>query len=411
MLLFVIVIAGSAWANGKGRGKGRVNQLRVMTLNFYIGADILGVIEPRPCGALQAVNELFEDIVASNPPDRAEADADVIAQQRPHVIALQEVYRISKQVPSNSFVFDGSGFVFDNFDVNEDGSITFIPDAGDVVFDYLELLLDALAARGLQYEVVEDALVYESDFEFPSWDLVPELSCAPAPNTLPTDIRAQDRDVILVRSDIATDNGIAAHYTTLLPFPISTGPGSPVVRIISVRGYGATDLTYQGRTYRFVNTHLEVDDQSNPNSIINLIQAAQAQELIQELAFETLPLVVVGDFNSSPDPDDVTSAYELIVAAGYEDIWTQFGRRRRPGNTCCQAADLMNFESELFKRIDLIFLRPPDDAEFLRSPVWVTGNRQRDKTDSGLWPSDHASVAAKIKLKSMSQGRWRHKQD
>jgi endonuclease/exonuclease/phosphatase family metal-dependent hydrolase len=398
MLLFVIVIIDSAWANGKGTNNGRVSQLRVMTLNFYIGADILGVSEPSPCGALQSVNNLFEEIVMSDPVARAEVHADLIAQRQPDVVALQEMYRISKQVPSNSFVFNPSipGFEFDNFEVNEDDSITFIPDADVVVFDYLDLLLDALTDRGLQYEVVEDAMAYESDFEFPSWDLDPDLGCNPEPGALPTDIRAEDRDAILVKSGISYDNGTAANYSNLLPFTIPTGTG-PDVQIIVMRGYGATDITHQGRTHRIVNTHLEVDDQSDPNSPINLIQAAQAQELIAVLEQETLPLVVAGDFNSSPDPDDVSSAYELIVAAGYEDIWTQFDRR--PGNTCCQAPDLMNFKSELFKRIDLILLRPPDDAEFLPSPMWVTGDRQSDKTDPGLWPSDHASVSATIKLK------------
>jgi hypothetical protein len=395
MLLFVIVIADGAMANGKGRNNGRVSQLRVMTLNFYIGADILGVSEPSTCGALQSVNNLFEEIVMSDPVERAEAHADLIAQRQPDVLALQEMYRISKQVPSNSFI-PGAGFA--NFEVNEDGTITFIPDANEVVFDYLELLLNALTNRGLQYEVVEDALAYESDFEFPSWDLVldPVLDCIPAPGALPTDIRAEDRDAILVKSGLSYDNGIADNYDNLLPFTIPTGTDTDV-KIIVLRGFGATDITYQGRTYRVVNTHLEVDDQRDPNSPINLIQAAQAQELIAVLEPETLPLVVAGDFNSSPDPDDVTIAYELIVAAGYEDIWTQFGGR--PGNTCCQAADLMNFESELFKRIDLILQRPPDDAEFLPSPMWVTGDRQSDKTDSGLWPSDHANVSATIKLK------------
>jgi endonuclease/exonuclease/phosphatase family metal-dependent hydrolase len=398
MYLFVIVIADSAWANGKGTNNGRVSQLRVMTLNFYIGADILGVIEPSPCGALQSVNNLFEDIMASDPEGRAEAHADLIKKQKPDVVALQEMYRISKQWPSNSYVFSDSGFEFANFVLNGDGTITFIPDAEDVVFDYLELLLNALTDRGLQYEVVWDALACESDFEFPSWDLDPDLGCFPASGALPlpTDIRAQDRDVILVRSGVSYDNGTWDNYDNLLPFTIPTDTGTDV-KIIVVRGFGAADITYQGRTYRVVNTHLEVDDQSAPNSPINLIQAAQALELIDELAFETLPLVVAGDFNSSPDPADVTIAYELIVAAGYEDIWTQFDGR--PGNTCCQASDLMNFKSELFKRIDLIFLRATGDAELLPSPMWVTGDRQGDKTDSGLWPSDHANVSATIKIK------------
>jgi endonuclease/exonuclease/phosphatase family metal-dependent hydrolase len=401
MLLFAIVIATSAWAAGIGENNGQVDQLRVMSKNLYIGANILGVNEPRPCGALQSVHELFEDIKASKPRERMDAIADEIMQRQPHVVGLQEVYLISMQVPSNSFVFDPNipGFTFANFVPDPyDGSITFIPDAEDVVFNYLDLLLDALAARGLQYDVVEDAIAEESDFEFPSWNLVPdpELGCVPADGALPTDVRAEDRDVILVRSDIATANGTAAQYSELLPFTIPTGTGSPDVKINSVRGYGATDLTYQGRTYRFVNTHLEVDDQSDPNSIINYIQATQAQELIDDLYWEDLPLVVVGDFNSSPDPLDVTISYEAMVNAGYTDIWTQFGGRS--GYTCCQADDLMNFESALSKRIDLIFVRPSAYSEFLPSPAWVTGDQQSDKTAFGLWNSDHAGVAAKLAI-------------
>lgn len=398
-LLFAIVIASSAWAGGNGANKGRVEQLRVMTRNLYIGADILGVNEPRPCGALQAVHELFEEIIASNPTERMEAIADEIMQKQPQVVALQEVYRISIQVPSNSYVFDPNipGFTFANYEVNPDFTITFIPDAEEVVFYYLDLLLDALAARGLQYDVVWDAMAEESDFEFPSWNLVPdpELGCLPADGALPTDVRAEDHDVILVRSDVGVENGTMAQYSTLLPLTIPTGAG-PDVKVISVRGYGAAELTYEGRTYRFVNTHLEVDEQRE-NSPINQIQAAQAQELIQVLAYEELPVVVAGDFNSSPDPEDFTMSYKLMVGAGYTDIWTQFGGR--PDDTCCQAADLMNFKSTLSKRIDLILVRPSTDTQFLPSPVWLTGDRQSDKTASGLWPSDHAGVAAMLKLK------------
>jgi hypothetical protein len=146
LLLFVIVIADSTWANGRGTNNGRVSQLRVMTLNFYIGADILGVIEPSPCGPLQSVNNLFKDIEASDPVARAEAHADLIEQQQPDVVTLQEMYLIRKQYPSNSFI-PGTGFA--NFDFNPDGTITFIPDAEVVVYDYLDLLLEATAKIGM----------------------------------------------------------------------------------------------------------------------------------------------------------------------------------------------------------------------------------------------------------------------
>jgi hypothetical protein len=400
ILLLSVVLASGAWAAGKGANKGRVDQLRVMTKNLYIGADILKVTDVPPCGPLQAVHELFEDIMASNPPERMEAIADEIMREQPHVIALQEVYLIKTEL-SNSLACDQSGCEFVNFMENDDGSITFNTDAEDIAFNYLDLLLAALEVRGLQYRVVEDAVANESDFEFPSWNLVmvPGFGCVPADGALPTDVRAQDRDVILVRSDVETGEDADSHnYSFKLPFTIPTDdPVHPFVQVLIVRGYGSTELRYQGRTYRFVNTHLEVDDQSDPDSFVNLIQAAQARQLIGALASETLPLVVAGDFNSSPDPTDVTQSYKLMVRAGYTDIWTQFGAR--PDDTCCQAADLSNFKSELFKRIDLILTRPASDTQFLPSPMWLTGHRQSDKTASGLWPSDHAGVAAMLKLK------------
>ena len=418
VVFFLMAAAGSGWAKDKGSKNRGLNQLRVMTLNFYIGADILNVNEPSPCGALQSVHELYEDILASEPEERAEAHADLIAKKRPHVIALQEMYRISEQVPSTSLVCDNAGnCTFADFvpNIDKDGnvtSITFNTNADNLVYDYLDLLLDALADRGLYYEVAEDALAYESDFEFPSWDLEfdPELErCVPVDGALPTDIRAEDSDVILVQSDIIKDdktlaNGMAANYKVLAPFDIPTDSGLPV-RIISVRGYGATDLTFRGRTYRVVNTHLEVDDQSDPQAGLNQVQAAQAEELVYVLSDETLPLVVAGDFNSSPDPEDVSSAYEIMAEGGFKDLWARF--KRRPGYTCCQSGDLLNFESELYKRIDIIYVRDSKETRFLPSPMQVTGNRQRDKTDSGRWPSDHASVAAKIKSKS--HGRYNDK--
>ena len=94
-----------------------------------------------------------------------------------------------------------------------------------------------------------------------------------------------------------------------------------------------------------------------------------------------------------------------MAAGGFKDLWSRF--KRRPGYTCCQSGDLLNFESELYKRIDIIYVRDSDDTKFLPSPMQVTGNRQSDKTDSGRWPSDHASVTAKIKSKS--HGRYNDK--
>ncbi|HEU5409252.1 MAG TPA: hypothetical protein VFU48_15905, partial [Nitrospira sp.] len=56
--------------------------------------------------------------------------------------------------------------------------------------------------------------------------------------------------------------------------------------------------------------------------------------------------------------------------------------------------------SELYERIDMIFsLTPPSHV----MDVKLLGNKRRDKTDppphGGLWPSDHAALAATLKFK------------
>ena len=68
----------------------------------------------------------------------------------------------------------------------------------------------------------------------------------------------------------------------------------------------------------------------------------------------------------------------------------------RPGNskgyTCCQAEDVANEESEAYERIDQIWTASAPS----RVKANVLGYDEEDKTASGLWPSDHATVVAEI---------------
>ena len=68
--------------------------------------------------------------------------------------------------------------------------------------------------------------------------------------------------------------------------------------------------------------------------------------------------------------------------------------------TCCQAEDPTNHRSKLYKRIDMIFSLPRP-AHVM--DVKLLGNKKRDKTEpppkGGLWPSDHAALAATLKFK------------
>ena len=364
-LLMVPLTATIASADSQGRPNG-VGPVRAMTYNLYVGADIFRVADPtdpRPIPVIVA--EIMQIVMATDFPERSHAIADQIAKNKPHLIGLQEVSLIRYQSPGD--FLDGNP----------------LP-ATDVLYDYLDLLLDALADRGLHYEVA--GVVENADVELPMFAGVDGGG-----NPLFDDIRLTDRDVILAQKGVKISNVLAANYSNNLIIPIA---GIPVEFL---RGYVAVDAKIKKSSYRFVNTHLEV---WFPSPIPN-IQGAQAAELAGVLAAETKPIILVGDFNSSPEdlPADLPP-YWIMRAAGYVDAWTRRVGRPDPGFTCCQSEFLTNEESWLDERIDLVFVRNDTDFPAFSNlgPVKarVAGAQERDKTPSGLWPSDHAGVAAKL---------------
>ena len=152
------------------------------------------------------------------------------------------------------------------------------------------------------------------------------------------------------------------------------------------RGYVAVDATVAGVTYRVVNTHLESFDLP-----VGLPQPRleQTKELIASLSAETRPVILLGDFNTRA-PEG--GAYRLLLEAGYRDVW----QADAAGNTCCQAADLQNAESELDERIDLIFIRNVALREGAAIRTATVGDQAAERTPAGLWPSDHAGVVAHL---------------
>jgi len=249
-------------------------------------------------------------------------------------------------------------------------------------------------------------------------------------------LRVIDRDVILARKGIPYEkvayNAICplpsadgcnyqsvalADLTLSVPSPI--GPVPVTVRVNFQRGFVGVDAKVDGVPYRLVNTHLEtrLESYGEPG---RYFQSAQAAELLQFMLVYLPPepvrrQLLVGDMNSDPRDEvfpTVPTPYPPIVAvppyqqftamAKFTDIWT-----KRPGAmtgkgaplvgfSCCQAEDLLNRKSDLYERVDLIFsvapLRKVQEARLL-------GESVSDKTPPsgrGLWPSDHASVAARL---------------
>ena len=158
------------------------------------------------------------------------------------------------------------------------------------------------------------------------------------------------------------------------------------------RGWTSVDASIAGVALRFVNTHLETQ-------AFSPLQVAQAQELTAILESEERPVILVGDFNSAANLAQ-TPTYEMLLDNDFVDTWTA-SRNRGPGLTCCQDDDLRNAASNLSQRIDFVFARGLGVAA--ASVVGgvnaeVVGEEQDDRSDSGLWPSDHAGVVTTLRL-------------
>lgn len=338
--------------------------LKVMTWNVYVGTDVDRVLAAQTPDEIPIlVAEAFQLLLSTDFSERAEAFVDQIQRARPHVIGLQEISTILVQSPGDA-VLNGT-----------------VP-AEDVLFDYLQILMEALEARGLDYRVA--GLIENADVEVP-------MLVDPATPAF-DDIRLIDFDVVLVRGDVGVSDVEAANYQAKLPVP---GFGIEIPR-----GYVAVDVGVWGRDYRFVNTHLE------PAALS--VRLAQAEELTASLVSETMPVIIVGDLNTPAPTGDV---YKFFQSQGYVDVWTRNLRRDEGlGYTNAHDLDLRNEESQLYQRIDLIFVRNPVGpfGHTVVGPVLarVVGDELGDRTDSGLWPSDHAGVTAAMLLPFRRSSSW-----
>ncbi len=332
--------------------------ITVMTRNLYLGADLFPILSAPPDQVPIAVAQTFAAVQATNFPQRAGKLADEIAGATPHLVGLQEVELYRRQSPGDAI----------------NGGTT---PATTVVFDFLQLLVDSLSVRGLDYRPVASEVTL--DAEAPAF-----AGIGPA-GPMFDDIRITDRNVILARADVGTAHPQGANYRARVPVSIGGVPLS------ILRGWTSVEATVAGLQFRFVNTHLEVET-APP------VQIAQANELLGILSAEPLPVLLVGDFNSAADGSQ-TLTYGIVTNSGFVDAWAQ-RRPRDPGFTCCQAADLLNPVSSLTNRIDLVLWRDRFNEQQGRIVggvhVDLVGETQADRTASGLWPSDHAGVVATL---------------
>jgi endonuclease/exonuclease/phosphatase family metal-dependent hydrolase len=368
-----------AWEGNKEFFFHRGRPLKVMTQNLYVGTDITQIAKAESVEQIpQLVTKAYGILVQTNFERRAEAIADQIEKFLPDLIGLQEVYFIRKQEPGDFLQFDLNG----NLKV-----VNPFPNADLEDFDYLKILLHALLERGLDYETV--AVVENIDTEMPMFAGIE------AGIPIFSDVRITDYDVILARKHVKITDVVENNFSNNYAYNIGGLP------ILSLRGYCSVLVKIRGRTYRFINTHLELRNRECNGSEC---QQLQAQELTTELVDEKHPIILVGDFNSDPN-DPPTQAYAEIQVAGYADVWTRRWQYPEIGETCCWDEELTT--GDLYERVDHIFVR--NDLGFLPfsivGPVlaWRVGLKPVVEINPDLWlyPSDHAGVAAKLRVPRM----------
>jgi endonuclease/exonuclease/phosphatase family metal-dependent hydrolase len=338
-----------------GRG-----ELKVMDWNIYIGANVDIILSAEnELDLLMKVAAAYDTLQMTNFPERAQAIAKQVVKFKPHVIALQEVSLIQRFEPGNPYPVDQ--------------------------LDFLSIMLNALTANGLNYQLADS--VHNPDV------MVPRLAGVDANGAPMIDyVRVLDADVILVRHDVSATDVIKGHYTFNLEIP-SLGITLP-------RGYVSINAGINGRHYRIVNTHLEAF-----GSYIRLVQAGQ---LVSYFANETLPVVMMGDFNTdnlTPPNPYMDETYQLMTGStgGYYDAWDYnlYGHQS-DGMTYGHASDLMNPDVNLYERIDFVFVgnTGPGAGHNPIGPVYaeVIGDELADRTVSGLWPSDHAGIIARLHI-------------
>ncbi len=208
-------------------------------------------------------------------------------------------------------------------------------------------------------------------------------------------IRLQDYDVVLTRRGIQVSNVNTGNYAAHAAVTLPAGT------VDLVRGWVMADLTEGGRTVRFVASHLEPQETSLP------LQLAQSAQLIAMLADSPHPVVIASDLNTDPRDAAPFTSYDQFLAARFQDAWlSRAGSPHALGFTCCESSsDLRNLFPDLFKRIDLVLVRPEGkrgNATVKPVSVTIVGDEAGERTTTGMWPSDHAGLIATLEWKQIT---------
>jgi endonuclease/exonuclease/phosphatase family metal-dependent hydrolase len=379
-----VLVAG--FGVGPGVASGAPRPVSAVTMdvgiyNVYLGADLNPLFGASSLPDLiSRASAIYAEVERTDFPQRAEAIAELVADDAPDVLGLNEVALWETapwalvQTPSGPLPVPTGPYT--------------------PTFDFEQILLDALAAEGEPYTVV----ARNSNFTSATIPIAIPISPTLA-------ARFTDHDLILVRDDalkhLTVSNARSFNYTDESSFSVNLLGLNVLVK----RGWSTVDITQRGRTFRFVNTHFEAFGTTPLQDEWRNLQAA---ELVADLETSPHPLVVVGDINARPTlcqdfrqppqfRDQNVVAYGLLEDAGLQEVWPLVYERNPcgPASWTSGQDDSLLAPSTLDHRIDVVFV----SEEFSALQAETIGEEADDRTEpDGFWPSDHAGSLAKIRL-------------
>jgi endonuclease/exonuclease/phosphatase family metal-dependent hydrolase len=322
-------------------------RLRVATYNLYLGANLAPLISTPSEDIPEAAGDIWEHVQATDFPIRAEAIADLIVEEHPHLVGLQEV-ALWQTGPT--------------------------PGALTTRYDFLQILLDELAERGAPYETAAVNPFLTGTLPM-STDTTPD-----------TWVRFTDRNAIIARADLEDEtffvaNPVSAVFQARIPLTILGQPFN------ITRGYATVDVQFRGKWIRFATTQ--------PEAYSVDIRKLQAYELVQALATSPYDVVLAGDINS--ERDFIGDSYQILTAAGYTDVWTET-MPGVPDYTASFGDDLVGPPSELDHTVDYVLRSTVGTIDGVDGEGEITGEEIDDQTSTGGWPSDHAGVAVTVQI-------------
>jgi endonuclease/exonuclease/phosphatase family metal-dependent hydrolase len=360
--LVVAAIPGVAEAK-----KGKRPTVTVMTRNVFLGADLSPAIGATTIPqAIDGAGQIWNEMQSTKFAERAVPLAREIKRSKADLIGLQEVALWRVQTPS-----DG-------------GSPPISPvgtPATQVEQDFLAILRRELRRVGAKYRVV--VVQQEFDAELPV-----DQNGVDEPGSLfgaDFDARLTMRDVILVRTTGKVKLGKARKGN----FDTRYEPNVGGVVIPVDRGWASVEaqLKSKGRThkFRFVDTHLEAF--GDPT-----IREAQAKELTKGPLDTRKQVILVGDLNSGigrhnePEQPGDDLAFKALAGFGMHDNGAV--------QSCCYS-NLFDPAAVFDHTVDHVLTKP----RLATTRATVTGDDAKERTPSGLWPSDHGGVVSTLRLK------------